>query len=288
VVVRETGESEQGEEVISEHLANLKRLAVAGKQLHWVLNASLLTMWSGLIARPNPQGWLPLDYCGCLGFGGRNGVEILPGVVMQANHLGGSVGQKYYNLGAAGQIVTRTMTASAKLPSYDISIAILDSADNGGVKVAPLGDVGFTAPLGTPLVMSDSDAATQTKNAIVANVTGYATSLDGVVAPWVKYGPHSSYSSFWISSASGDSSGGVLMLTDAGPRTVGVRNKANGFIDCCNAAVRKEIDAALQSLGAVAAPPVYITPQQVADACNAAGLNTVAKLTAALKKVNAL
>jgi hypothetical protein len=263
--------------MITEHLANLKRYAVAGKSLPWCIDAGLIKEWGGRIARFNPLGWLPIDYCGCLGFGGRNGVEMAPGVILQANHLGFTQGQAYYSLGADGKLRTRTMVRGAKLPSYDISIAVLDSTDNGGAKIAPLADVGFTVPNGTPVVMSDSGDSI--KNAIVAAVS------DGV-DPWLSYRSHTGYSSFWIASAAGDSSGGVILLTNAGPVTLGVRQQASGFIDCCNAAVRAELDAVIASLQPPpVVAPVYITPQQVADACNNAGLNTVEKLTAALKKV---
>jgi hypothetical protein len=71
--------------MISEHLNNLKRLAVTGKQLPWCIDAGLIKEWGGRIARFNPLGWLPIDYCGCLGIGGRNGVEIAPGVALQAS-----------------------------------------------------------------------------------------------------------------------------------------------------------------------------------------------------------
>jgi hypothetical protein len=174
------------------------------------------------------------------------------------------------------------MVRGAKLPSYDISVAILDSTDNGGAKVAPLAPVGFVVPNGTPVVMSDSGDSI--KNAIVAAVSD---STD----PWISYKAHASYATFYIPANTStigprDSSGGVILLTDAGPVTLGVRQQASGFIDCCNAAVRAELDAVIASLQPPpVVAPVYITPQQVADACNAAGLNTVEKLTAALKKV---
>jgi hypothetical protein len=142
------------------------------------------------------------------------------------------------------------MVRGAKLPSYDISIAVLDSTDNGGAKVAPLPPVGFTVPNGTPVVMSDSGDSI--KNAIVANITGKASTyrVNGVTvaAPWIRYGQHSAYSSFWIGSAGGDSSGGVILLTNAGPVTLGVRNASGAFIDCCDPKVRAEIDATIAKL----------------------------------------
>jgi hypothetical protein len=225
--------------MISEHLANLKRLAVAGKQLPWCIDAGLIKEWGGRIARFNSAGWLPIEYAACLGIGGRNGLEIAPGVVLQANHLGFTQGQAYYSLGADGKLRARTMVRGAKLPSYDISVAIVDSTDNGGAKVAPLAPVGFTVPNGTPVVMSDSGDSI--KNAIVAAISD---STD----PWLSYRSHAGYSSFWIASAAGDSSGGVILLTNAGPVTLGVRQKSSAFIDCCDPKVRAEIDATIAKL----------------------------------------
>lgn len=232
-----------------ESAANIKRLAVAGKTLPWCIDSGLIKEWGGRQARYNTAGWLPLNYAQALGVGGRNGVEILPNVVMQANHLGYVAGQIYYSLDAAGKLLTRNMVRGMKLPSYDISIAVLDGVS---VRHAPLAPVGFALPVGTPVVMGDNDGTTQTKNAIIAQVTQAASSLiqngQTVYAPWLRYGQSAVYPSFYIGGVTGDSSGGVILLTDGGPVTVGVRQDSRAFINCCDPKVRAEIDAVIAKL----------------------------------------
>jgi len=226
--------------VAGESTANIKALAVAGKELAWCLNPGNPTPWGTVIAQYNPKGWLPAKHAQSFGFGGRNGVLIEKDIIVASNHLGWYEGQTCDLLAADGSVSRRKVVKSAQLVSasgalIDCRVARLETVPADMI-IAPLITTGVN-PKGAYAVRSG-----KLKQALVVQIG----STSGTACSYTSR--PSAFLNFSASPITGDSSGGVILITNSGPVAAGVVTTTSTFIPFWTPEVRGPLEKAIAAV----------------------------------------